>query len=338
MSIEFALRDEKINIFAMTYGNINSKMPYQIMLCKKEPFKENRMGPFILDTKKSSTNFQLSSIGCNYLKNIENKEYTLKFIAFVDEQIKINISKELFDNICKKGFFQIWNPEGPMKYFAGKQEGYIILFRVYELENPIDESLLEKGRSGRNYYYGLSKDASYKIKKPVLDDDKYLAMKQELIRIINNEKQNLYSDFISNKLKDELNNTILVKENETAIYNIDEEELFNEGNKKLQIHETRERNPKVISRAKELFKMKNNNRLFCEICGFNFEETYGEIGKDFIEGDHNIPISDMNENNKTKIEDIIMVCSNCHKMLHRKRPWLSKEELKEILLNKSSKT
>lgn len=51
MNIEFALRDEKINIFVMTYGNINSKMPYQIMLCKKEPFKENRMGPFILDTK-----------------------------------------------------------------------------------------------------------------------------------------------------------------------------------------------------------------------------------------------------------------------------------------------
>ena len=186
MSIEFALRDEKINIFAMTYGNINSKMPYQIMLCKKEPFKKNRMGPFILDTKKSSTNFQLSSIGSSYLKDIENKNYMPKFIAFVDEQIKININKDLFDKICKNGFFQIWNPEGPMKYFEGKQEGYIILFRVYELENPIDENLLEKGRKGRNYYYGLSKDVVYKIKKPVLEDDKYLSIKQQLISIINN--------------------------------------------------------------------------------------------------------------------------------------------------------
>lgn len=330
MNIEFALRDEKINIFVMTYGNINSKMPYQIMLCKKEPFKENRMGPFILDTKKSSTNFPLSSIGCNYLKNIENKEYILKFIAFVDKQIKINISKELFDNICKNGFFQIWNPEGSMKYFEGKQEGYIILFRVYELEKPIDENLLEKGRLGRHYYYRLIDKVSYKIKRAALEDDEYLFIKQELIRTINNEKQNIYSESISNELKKELNN-ILVKEIEATNYNIYEEESFNEGNKKLEIHKTRERNPKVISRAKELFKIKNNNRLFCEICGFDFEEKYGEIGKDFIEGHHTIPISDMNENDKTKIEDIIMVCSNCHKMIHRKRPWLSKEELKEII-------
>lgn len=333
MSIEFALRDEKINIFAMTYGKINSKMPYQIMLCKKEPFNENRMGPFILDTKKSSTNFQLSSIGCSYLNDIENKEYMLKFIAFVDEQIKININKDLFNKICKNGFFQIWNPEGPMKYFQGKQEGYIILFRVYELEKPIDENLIEKGRLGRHYYYRLTDKVSYKIKRAVLEDDEYLFIKQELIRTINNEKQNIYSEFISNELKNELNN-ILVKEIKTTNYNIDEEESFNEGNKKLEIHKTRERNPKVISRAKELFKIKNNNRLFCEICGFDFEEKYGEIGKDFIEAHHTIPISDMNENNKTKIEDIIMVCSNCHKMIHRKRPWLSKEELKEIIQQK----
>ena len=94
MNIEFALRDEKINILAMTYGNVNSKMSHQIMLCKKEPFKKNRMGPFILDIKKSSTNFQLSNVGCNYLKEIENKEYMHRFIAVVDEQIKLNINKE----------------------------------------------------------------------------------------------------------------------------------------------------------------------------------------------------------------------------------------------------
>ena len=45
----------------------------------------------------------------------------------------------------------------------------------------------------------------------------------------------------------------------------------------------------------------------------------------------------MNKNDKTKIEDIIMVCSNCHKMIHRKIPWLFKDNLKEIILNKSNK-
>jgi len=34
---------------------------------------------------------------------------------------------------------------------------------------------------------------------------------------------------------------------------------------------------------------------------------------------------------KTKPEDIVMVCSNCHKMLHRRRPWLKIDELKNLI-------
>lgn len=39
----------------------------------------------------------------------------------------------------------------------------------------------------------------------------------------------------------------------------------------------------------------------------------------------------MAEGEETKIEDIAIVCSNCHRMLHRKRPWLSINELKQLL-------
>ena len=38
------------------------------------------------------------------------------------------------------------------------------------------------------------------------------------------------------------------------------------------------------------------------------------------------------QKSKTKIEDIALVCSNCHKMLHRKRPWLKMSEIKSLLL------
>ncbi|MGU8539069.1 hypothetical protein ACV3P9_02215 [Clostridium perfringens] len=31
-----------------------------------------------------------------------------------------------------------------------------------------------------------------------------------------------------------------------------------------------------------------------------------------------------------------MLCSNCHRMIHRRRPWLSKEEL-ELLIDKNIK-
>ncbi|PEM90665.1 restriction endonuclease [Bacillus toyonensis] len=109
---------------------------------------------------------------------------------------------------------------------------------------------------------------------------------------------------------------------------------FIEGKEKLRQHIYRERNPKVIRLAKEKFKQENNGRLFCEICSFDFYETYGVIGEDFIEGHHTIPVSDLEEGHKTKVEDIAIVCSNCHRMLHRKRPWLSKEELKNLLVNR----
>lgn len=113
----------------------------------------------------------------------------------------------------------------------------------------------------------------------------------------------------------------------------EDDEGFPEGKKKLRTHICRERNYKVIKEAKSRYKDKHG-KLICEICKFDFEEVYGEIGTDFIEGHHTIPVSELEEGDKTRVEDIVLVCSNCHKMLHRKRPWLKSEELKDILKNK----
>ncbi|GAE32694.1 hnh endonuclease [Halalkalibacter hemicellulosilyticusJCM 9152] len=62
----------------------------------------------------------------------------------------------------------------------------------------------------------------------------------------------------------------------------------------------------------------NYGRLFCEICNFDFYKKYGELGGDFIEGHHTIPVSELEEGHKTNVKDIVLVCSNCHRMLHRK--------------------
>lgn len=110
----------------------------------------------------------------------------------------------------------------------------------------------------------------------------------------------------------------------------EDDEGFAEGKKKLRTHICRERNYKVIKEAKKRYKNKLG-KLTCQICEFDFEKVYGEIGKDFIEGHHIIPVSELKEGDRTKVEDIILVCSNCHKMLHRKRPWLLPKELKNLL-------
>lgn len=109
-----------------------------------------------------------------------------------------------------------------------------------------------------------------------------------------------------------------------------EDDEFTEGKVNLVQHLRRERNQYLITTAKKLFKEKHG-KLYCEICGFDFKQHYGDLGDGFIEAHHVKPVSQMQENEKTKIDDIIMVCSNYHSMLHRRKPWITKNELKEIL-------
>jgi putative restriction endonuclease len=115
--------------------------------------------------------------------------------------------------------------------------------------------------------------------------------------------------------------------------NITEDDLgFPEGKKKLRVHVSRERNPRVIRDAKARFKA-THGRLFCEICGFDFVDKYGELGEDFIEGHHIIPVSEMIEGQRTRVEDIALICSNCHRMVHRSKTWLTREQF-NIILNR----
>lgn len=75
----------------------------------------------------------------------------------------------------------------------------------------------------------------------------------------------------------------------------------------------------------------------CAICGFDFEETYGPIGRSFIEVHHLVPIHERKEEYVVNpVKDLIPLCSNCHSMIHRRNPVYSLEELKSILNTKKN--
>ena len=71
----------------------------------------------------------------------------------------------------------------------------------------------------------------------------------------------------------------------------------------------------------------------CMACGFDFEATYGEIGKDFIEVHHTKPLYSLEQEILVNPQtDLVCLCSNCHRMIHRKRDnILSVEDLKAII-------
>ncbi|SFQ17583.1 HNH endonuclease [Oscillibacter sp. PC13] len=79
-----------------------------------------------------------------------------------------------------------------------------------------------------------------------------------------------------------------------------------------------------------------HGHLYCEICEIDFENIYGEVGKDFIEAYHNKqPVSDMVGNNSTKIGDLVMLCPNCHSMVHQLKLYHVKiDKLQKILKEK----
>lgn len=110
---------------------------------------------------------------------------------------------------------------------------------------------------------------------------------------------------------------------------VDEENEFPEGKVLYRLHKYRERNRSLVAKAKELAIRKGS--LECEVCGFDFFKTYGELGKGYIECHHVVPVSEYSINAKTKVTDLALVCSNCHRMLHRRRPWLGTAELKQVL-------
>ena len=77
---------------------------------------------------------------------------------------------------------------------------------------------------------------------------------------------------------------------------------------------------------------------YCNICGYNFEKNYGELGANYIEVHHITPIGELSSAESyegTNPEtDLIPLCSNCHAMIHRRRKPYQPEEIKALLGNK----
>ncbi|MEB6696396.1 HNH endonuclease [Mammaliicoccus sciuri] len=75
----------------------------------------------------------------------------------------------------------------------------------------------------------------------------------------------------------------------------------------------------------------------CKVCGFDFKAKYGELGEGFIEIHHLKPMFSINREIKVNPQkDLVPLCSNCHKMIHRnaKQP-LTIKELTQIVSHNS---
>ena len=106
-----------------------------------------------------------------------------------------------------------------------------------------------------------------------------------------------------------------------------EERIFEEGGKKAGHINRFERDARLRVAA-----IKSHGTTY-KACGFDFGKVYGRRGAGFIEVHHLQPVSSLKK--KTKVDpkkDMTVLCSNCHRMIHRRKDnVLSVEELKRTI-------
>ncbi len=84
-----------------------------------------------------------------------------------------------------------------------------------------------------------------------------------------------------------------------------------ENRKRVASHLKRERSKLLAAECKI------RDGYQCQVCSLRFAVAYGRLGYEFAEAHHIIPLGKLRDGVKTRIEDLVTVCANCHRMLHR---------------------
>lgn len=120
----------------------------------------------------------------------------------------------------------------------------------------------------------------------------------------------------------------------------DIDEAYNsvpEGSKKWTAHLRRERNKKIVRDKKDQV-LRVTGKLECETCKFDFKKRYGNLGSGFVEVHHILPLSAIEAEIETKLEDLAILCSNCHRMIHRTKPMWGVIELRKLYIKDKCET
>lgn len=163
-------------------------------------------------------------------------------------------------------------------------------------------------------YSGVGMPAHSKLDKEIFEE--FVKNRQYLSQIATTIKNIVFNPLLNNNLY--------------QIENEDENNSAKEGQVLYKLHKYKERNRSIVKKKKDSY-LKKYDKLNCEICDFDFVLIYGDIGEGFIECHHKKALSEIEEETVTKLDDLILVCPNCHRMLHRKLGKISIEELKNII-------
>lgn len=260
-------------------------------------------------------------------------------------------SQQYWSKNCINGVIGIgWSDLGDLRKFKSKEElrkalkekyPYSDTDRNWDVEscwqfcNEIKEGNIivsKKGNSKSIYGIGIV-EKEYDFYDEPIDDflDNHIIKVKWIVKFIDLINVPIKKGFVQwtvHKLEqetfDEIINFVEI-DHEKSIENLPAEaedlEVI-EGRKEYHEVLWRSRNHKIID------EKKSGSDYTCEICKFNFRDKYGKIGENYIVVHHLNPVGQREDATSTKLEDLILVCDNCHRMLHRGPPYKPEELVK----------
>ena len=176
-------------------------------------------------------------------------------------------------------------------------------------------------------YTNLTSSGKYSL---TTEGERYLEESKEQIAYLFSNK------FDSDEVADVVDAIEKTVGRKRKVYVYREDDMVLEGSTSVKETLIRKRSHRLRSAAIDHYR-KSNGKIYCEVCGFCFEDVYGEIGKGFVEIHHTKPVYQYSDDGfesylTEAIKRVKPLCANCHRMIHYnvKRP-LSLEELKKIV-------
>lgn len=287
----------------------------------------NNLGPsnwnLNLDTKGKFIRF---NVGQEYCIEIQPKKSYLNFITvlvlkdFIQQKLinQLNINFYRDDEINKIPTRDLESIPGALTKVPGSVACYI---RFEDIEHTLPY-LKEANRKFIDKAIANTRIHPASIKAHSSGFIAYISRYSER-SVPNPAYMNLEDEFFQRKSKKEnfyvndIDNSELTQEIESNLIpeQINNPLMFFEGASQQIAVNSYERNPKARSKCIEYYGVK------CIICGFDFKEKYGEIGRNFIHIHHEKPLGEIRrEYQVDPINDLCPVCPNCHAMLHQRKP------------------
>lgn len=275
------------------------------------------------DSIERGGDYNKHSIGHEVCNFSSNRGYLYGYVQPVGETIKIEKLGAAKKDDSISGVTVVWTagPESGGTVVVGWYKNATVYRNLQSIEHP--NALQTKN--------GVT---SYRVKASLEEAVLLPVEKRELIipRAVKGGIGQSNVWFADKEESQEIVNRVLALINGEALDlpDVDQNKSIEEGNPRLVAHLRRERNTAIV-KAKKAAVLKATRKLCCEVCGFDYKEFYGELGEGFCEVHHLQPLSKADGKINTELKDLAVICSNCHRIIHRSDPMLSIEKLSKSL-------